>query len=154
MNSQTISSVAERVHSLDWQSLASSLDDHGCAVAEILTESECDELAAMYDAGEHFRKRVGMARHGFGRGEYKYFQYPLPELVSDLRTSLYPPLAQIANRWNETLGGTPRFPVNHAEYLRRCHAAGQTEPTPLVLRYGSGDYNCLHQDLYGDLVFP
>jgi hypothetical protein len=154
MNSQTISAIAERVQSLDWQSLESSLDDHGCASASILSESECDELAALYDEEERFRKRVIMARHGFGRGEYKYFQYPLPDLVNELRTSLYLSLAKIANRWNETLGETPRFPGDHSEYLKRCHAAGQTQPTPLVLRYGPGDYNCLHQDLYGDLVFP
>ena len=154
MNSQVICDIANRVHSLDWPSLTMSLEQHGYATLHILEPRECDELAAMYDHDEYFRKRVVMARHGFGRGEYTYFGYPLPELVSELRTSLFPPLAQTANRWNEILGTPTRFPQDHANYLKTCHASGQTQPTPLVLRYGPDDYNCLHQDLYGELVFP
>jgi uncharacterized protein len=154
VNVQTQSSIADRVQLLDWPSLSASLDAQGCAVSRVLDSSECDELAALYDDNRSFRKRVIMARHGFGRGEYKYLQYPLPPLVEELRTALYPQLASIANRWNETLGESPRFPPDHADYLASCHAAGQTQPTPLILRYRADDYNCLHQDLYGELVFP
>jgi uncharacterized protein len=136
---------------MDWQQLAQDLDARGCAVIEqLIAPAQCDELAALYANDEHFRSRVVMARHGFGRGEYKYFHYPLPALVSDLRTKLYPYLAVIANRWEPGR----RFPERHAQYLKRCHAAGQRRPTPLLLQYGAGDYNCLHQDLYGEHVFP
>ena len=140
---------------LDWPSLAAELDAYGCAVIRgLLTPSDCEALAAGYDEETQFRSRVVMSRHGFGRGEYKYFAYPLPPLVAPLRRALYPPLAQIANRWNEALGDTVRFPGSHAAFLERCHRAGQTRPTPLLLKYGAGDYNCLHQDLYGEHVFP
>lgn len=140
---------------LDWPSLAEELDAYGCAVIRgLLTPSDCEALAAGYDEETQFRSRVVMSRHGFGRGEYKYFAYPLPPLVATLRSALYPPLAQIANRWNEALGDTVRFPGSHAAFLERCHRAGQTRPTPLLLKYGAGDYNCLHQDLYGEHVFP
>ena len=131
------------------------LDARGYAVIQqLVTSAQCDELAALYPDEERFRSRVVMARHGFGQGEYKYFRYPLPDLVARLRTSLYPQLAPIANRWNDAMGLKARFPDKHAQYLRRCHAAGQRRPTPLLLQYGPGDYNCLHQDLYGEHVFP
>jgi hypothetical protein len=140
---------------LDWTRIAADLDAYGCAVTgALLTPEQCAALTARYDDDAHFRSRIVMARHGFGRGEYKYFAYPLPDAVATLRTALYPPLAAIANRWNETLGIDLRFPSEYAAYLARCHAAGQTRPTPLLLRYGPGDYNCLHQDLYGEHVFP
>jgi uncharacterized protein len=135
--------------------IEAELDARGCAtVSGLLTASECEELAGLYDDEERFRSRVVMARHGFGRGEYKYFTYPLPELVGELRESLYPPLVAVANRWNRAMGVEVEYPDDHAAFVRRCHAAGQTRPTPLLLRYEEGDYNCLHQDLYGEHVFP
>jgi len=131
------------------------LDTRGYAVIQqLVTGAQCDELAALYPAEERFRSRVVMARHGFGQGEYKYFRYPLPGLIARLRTSLYPRLALIANRWHAAMGLTARFPEKHAQFLKRCHTAGQRRPTPLLLQYGPGDYNCLHQDLYGEHVFP
>ncbi|WP_029936790.1 2OG-Fe(II) oxygenase [Sphingomonas sp. UNC305MFCol5.2] len=140
---------------IDWTAAAEALDTNGWAVLpRLLDPTACDRLAALYDAPEHFRSHVIMARHGFGRGEYRYFAYPLPDPVQDLRTRLYPPLAGIANRWHARMGLERRFPAAHADWLAECHAAGQTRPTPLLLRYGPGDYNCLHQDLYGDHVFP
>jgi hypothetical protein len=144
-----------RTEALDWAAMASSLDAHGCAVTgPLLTAEECEALAARYAEDKPFRSRVIMARHGFGRGEYKYFAYPLPELIQALRTALYPRLAAIANRWNEAMGVAVRFPAEHKDFLKRCHEAGQPRPTPLLLQYGPGDYNCLHQDLYGEHVFP
>jgi hypothetical protein len=141
--------------SFHWDQLGAALDEQGSARLEgLLSPDECQALAAMYADTSRFRSRVVMARHGFGRGEYQYFTYPLPRAVAQLRTALYPPLAEIANRWSERLGHAQRFPATHAAYLERCHAAGQTRPTPLLLRYGEGDYNCLHQDLYGEHVFP
>ena len=149
------SSLAARVAALDWVAMAAALDRHGCALTgPLLTADECEALAASYPADAPFRSRVIMARHGFGRGEYKYFAYPLPDLVAGLRTALYPRLAAIANRWNEAMGIAVRFPDNHGDFLKRCHDAGQPRPTPLLLQYGPGDYNCLHQDLYGEHVFP
>ena len=140
---------------IDWTALARELDAHGCAIIpRLLPPDACDALAALYDAPTGFRSTVTMARHGFGRGEYRYFAYPLPEPVGSLRTALYPPLARIANAWSDALGEPARYPADHADYLARCHAAGQIRPTPLVLRYVAGDYNCLHQDLYGEQVFP
>ena len=139
-----------KLASLDWGRIETDLDAYGCAaMGEVLGAADCRELAASYAENEPFRSRVVMARHGFGRGEYKYFSYPLPRLVAELRAELYPRLARIASRWE----GAP-FPEGHAAYLERCHRAGQTKPTPLLLEYGPGDYNCLHQDLYGEHVFP
>ena len=147
--------IAERVAMLDWTRIADDLAAHGYATTgALLTGDECAAISARYGDDAIFRSRVIMARHGFGRGEYKYFAYPLPDTVAALRASLYPPLAQVANRWNEQMGLDQRFPADHAAYLKRCHAAGQARPTPLLLQYGAGDYNCLHQDVYGDLVFP
>ena len=144
-----------RADALDWETTTAGLNAEGCARIEaLLSPAECREIAALYSDEARFRSKVVMARHGFGRGEYKYFSYPLPDLVAALRTSLYPRLAPIANQWNEAMGIEARYPATHAEYLKRCHKAGQRKPTPLLLQYGEGDYNCLHQDLYGELVFP
>ena len=147
--------VSDRVASADWSPIADALDVRGNAIIEgLLTPEECDALRALYSRDELFRSRVVMERHGFGRGEYKYFNYPLPDVVAELRTATYPHLASVANRWNDALGIGVRYPETHAAYIRRCHAAGQRRPTPLLLQYGAGDYNCLHQDLYGEHVFP
>jgi hypothetical protein len=144
-----------RLASADWEEIASDLDARGSAVIErVLSPAHCRSIAALHEADERFRSKVVMERHGFGRGEYKYFSYPLPPLVADLRTCLYPHLAAIANRWNAALGIDVRYPAAHSAFVARCHAAGQTKPTPLMLRYAAGDYNCLHQDLYGEHVFP
>lgn len=144
-----------RLDRYDWTAVAAELDSQGCAVLPaLLTPDECVTLAGLYPEESLFRSHVVMARHGFGRGEYRYFRYPLPGLVQGMRSALYPRLAPIANGWNERLGREARYPEAHADYLAQCHAAGQRRPTPLLLRYGPGDYNCLHQDLYGDLVFP
>jgi hypothetical protein len=144
-----------RLAGLDWAAIAADLDAHGAALIPGLLDAEtCAAAAGWYGEDRLFRSTVVMARHGFGRGEYRYFSYPLPDLVAGLRAAFYPPLAQIANRWNAALGEPVRFPATHGEFLARCHAAGQTRPTPLLLRYGPGDYNCLHQDLYGEHVFP
>lgn len=129
----------------DWSRIEAELDAHGCAlIPRLLDADACAEIAGWYDRPELFRSTVVMARHGFGRGEYRYFRYDLPPRVQALRTDLYPPLAAIANRWNAAMGLPARFPAAHADFLARCHAAGQTRPTPLLLRYGAGDYNCLH----------
>ena len=140
---------------IDWTRVADDLDGHGWAMLEgLISRDDCDRTAALYDDASGFRSHVVMARHGFGRGEYRYFAHPLPPLVAELRTSLYPRLAPLANRWQEALSLEARFPPDHASFLERCHAAGQRRPTPLLLRYVEGDYNCLHQDLYGAHVFP
>jgi hypothetical protein len=147
--------VAERVSAIDWDRVSGDLDESGAAKVErLLSAIECDALSGLYERALHFRSRVVMARHGFGRGEYQYFRYPLPEIVGQLRKSAYPWLAPIANRWNAAMGIDVRYPPAHEEFIARCHAAGQTRPTPLLLRYGVDDYNCLHQDLYGEHVFP
>jgi len=147
--------LAARVAALDWAAIAEELQAHGCATTGVLlAPAQCSALAESYASDSLFRSRIVMARHGFGRGEYKYFAYPLPETIALLRSALYRPLSAIANTWNEAMGIEPRYPGDHASYLDRCHRVGQQRPTPLLLRYGPGDYNCLHQDLYGDLVFP
>jgi uncharacterized protein len=149
------SSITRRVTSLDWERLSGELDRRGCAViAQLLSASECRALAALYPQDTRFRSRVVMERHRFGSGEYRYFAYPLPRLVAGLRTVLYAQLAPIANHWNERLRVTTRYPGTHEEFLARCHRAGQSRPTPLLLQYGPDDYNCLHRDLYGEHVFP
>jgi hypothetical protein len=139
----------------DWGLVAAELDGQGWALLPgLLAAADCERIAALYDRDDGFRSRVVMARHGFGRGEYRYFSYPLPRLVEKLRGALYPHLVPIANSWQARLGQTARFPDTHADYIARCHKGGQIRPTPLLLRYGPGDYNCLHQDLYGAEVFP
>jgi hypothetical protein len=147
--------AGSRIEALDWVNAAAELDAYGCAVLEgVLSAAQCDALIALYRHDAAFRSRVIMARHGFGRGEYKYFAYPLPAVVSDLRSLLYTPLSAIANRWNDAMGIHVRYPDDHLQFLERCHNAGQQKPTPLLLRYTEGDYNCLHQDVYGEHVFP
>ena len=149
------SNIADQVQGVDWGLISDDLDAQGCAVIEkLITPEECDALAGLYPKDEIFRSRVVMERHGFGRGEYKYFSYPLPGVISELRTAIYPWLASIANRWNEAMGIAVRYPETHMDFIQRCHDAGQLRPTPLLLQYGPGDYNCLHQDLYGEHVFP
>jgi uncharacterized protein len=147
--------VRKRIAALDWAAIENELDTHGCApVGGLLSTGECDALAACYEDERNFRSRVVMAQHGFGRGEYKYFSYPLPELIACWREALYSRLAPLANRWHAAMGLDARFPPTHKAFLKRCHAAGQRRPTPLLLRYVEGDYNCLHRDLYGEQVFP
>jgi hypothetical protein len=147
--------LAARVAAIDWARAAQALNAGGSALlGPLLSPSECDALSALYAEEGLFRSRVVMARHGFGRGEYQYFRYPLPRAIAALRASLYEPLAPIANRWNAAMGLDVRYPTAHADFIARCHEAGQTRPTPLLLKYGPDDYNCLHQDLYGAHVFP
>jgi uncharacterized protein len=147
--------VAARVQRIDAGALESDLDAQGWSVLrDLLEASECDDIASLYARGAGFRSQVVMARHGFGQGEYRYFSYPLPPLVQGLRTALYPLLAPVANRWHERMAMDTRFPERHDAFLARCAASGQSRPTPLLLQYGPGDYNCLHQDLYGEHVFP
>jgi uncharacterized protein len=144
-----------RVDSYDWGALSADLDAQGCTVmSKLLSTAECAQLAAMYPQEKHFRSHVHMARHGFGKGEYRYFKYPLPDLVGGFRTALYPHLATVANAWNERMNIDLRYPAQHAKFLKACHDQGQQRPTPLLLQYVEGDYNCLHQDLYGELAFP
>jgi uncharacterized protein len=152
---EALMGVSEQAKALDWKQIYSELASYGSAVLKsLLSAQECESLAACYSKDEMFRSRIVMARHGFGRGEYKYFKYPLPEKVRALRAALYPPLSGVANRWNEIMEIDVRYPEDHAAFLERCHQAGQTKPTPLLLQYGAGDYNCLHQDVYGEHVFP
>jgi hypothetical protein len=146
---------ADGASAIEWAAIGESLDARGFAIMEkLLTPEQCAAVAAIYPDDARFRSHIHMARHGFGRGEYKYFAYPLPDLIAQTRGALYPPLADIANRWNQALGIDVTFPTDHAAFLERCHAAGQMRPTPLLLQYKTGDYNCLHQDLYGAHVFP
>lgn len=155
LNANGAGRAARRVGGIDWNRVSADLDADGCARAgKLLTVPECRALASLYEHDDAFRNRVVMARHGFGQGEYRYMAYPLPEAVQALRETLYPALAAIANRWRETLGESGRLPPTLAEYLDRCRRAGQARPTPLILKYERGDFNCLHQDLYGELVFP
>jgi uncharacterized protein len=157
-SAQTIaqaSDIAIRVKSIDWERVSKDLHAHGSAMIEhLITAAECDALSTLYPIHHAFRSRVVMAQHGYGRGEYKYFSYPLPGIVAGLRKALYPRLAPVANQWNTSMGVDVQFPHNHSEFIERCRAAGQIRPTPLLLQYGPDDYNCLHQDLYGEHVFP
>jgi hypothetical protein len=154
-NNTSGKNITERVEELDWQRILHDLDVQGSAIIEhLITSAECDTLAQLYPQDRIFRSQVLMAQHGFGRGEYKYFSYPLPDLINDLRTTIYPCLVPTANRWNSVMGIDVRYPEKHADFIIRCHNAGQLKPTPLLLQYGPGDYNCLHQDLYGEHVFP
>ena len=154
-SASAVAAVEARVYAYEWQALAGELDNYGCTVLpKLLSRDECRTIAALNSDESHFRSHVNMARHGFGKGEYWYFRYPLPDLLNILRTTLYPRLAAVANEWNGRMGVDERYPEDHASFLKRCHDAGQTRPTPLLLQYVSGDFNCLHQDLYGDLAFP
>lgn len=147
--------AVQRINTLNWQRISLDLDAQGNAILErLLSSDECEALAGMYPDDRLFRSRVVMARHGFGRGEYKYFRYPLPDIVTELRTALYAHLAPVGNRWNAAMGIDVSYPEQQADFLQRCHDAGQVLPTPLLLQYAEGDYNCLHQDLYGEHVFP
>ncbi|HEU4794880.1 MAG TPA: 2OG-Fe(II) oxygenase [Pyrinomonadaceae bacterium] len=147
--------IDERVAAVPWKQVSRDLNAEGNAVIKgILSPSECDEVRSLYQTDKIFRSHIVMERHGFGRGEYRYFGYPLPELIAAMRTSLYPHLVSIANDWNEAMGLNVRYPATHADYIQRCHRAGQNKPTPLILKYGIDDYNCLHQDLYGEHIFP
>ena len=156
LNTKRASRSAEsRVAAQDWRVLVSDLNAQGSAIMPgLLAAEECVDIAALYPHEAHFRSHVIMARHGFGKGEYRYFRYPLPDLIDGLRTALYPRLATVANDWNEKMGVALRYPADHVGFLKRCHDGGQTRPTPLLLQYGPGDFNCLHQDLYGVLAFP
>ncbi len=150
-----VTGIDERVSTVDWAAAAGHLDAHGWALLpQLLTAADCDRIAAFYPDERRFRSRIVMARHGFGRGEYQYFAYPLPEPIATLRASLYPRLVPIANRWNASMSSDVRYPDRHEDFIARCHAAGQRRPTPLLLQYGEGDFNALHQDLYGALAFP
>lgn len=150
-----IKSILQRVEAVSWTQVAGDLDRDGNAIIKrLLSPDECDEVRSLYEQENLFRSQVIMERHGFGRGEYRYFRYPLPDVIAELRAAIYPHLAPIANRWNEALATDVRYPMQHAEFIDRCRKAGQDKPTPLLLKYTAGDYNCLHQDLYGEHVFP
>ena len=147
--------IDTRIDSYDWSRISEHLDAYGWAMfTELLTAGECEDIAELYADDRHFRSHIIMARHGFGRGEYKYFTYPLPDMVADLRAALYPRLAPIANRWNASMSIGVRYPDAHADFIARCHKVGQSRPTPLLLQYREGDFNALHQDVYGEHVFP
>ena len=146
---------ATEVERYDWDEIGATLNAFGAAVLpKLMTASECEDITALYADEKHFRSHIHMARHGFGRGEYRYFKYPLPARIAALRTALYAQIAPFANAWNERMNIAVRYPQRHTDYLKLCHEAGQTRPTPLLLQYGPGDFNCLHQDLYGELAFP
>jgi hypothetical protein len=147
--------IEKRIASIDWKQTSQDVDAEGHAIIRrVLSREESQATSELFQHDDFFRSRVVMERHRFGRGEYKYFKYPLPDIVVSLRTTVFPHLVPIANRWNEALRIDARYPTVHADYLRRCHQAGQHKPTPLLLQYETGDYNCLHQDLYGEHVFP
>jgi hypothetical protein len=147
--------IGSRLRKLNWPTIENELDQYGCAsVSRLLSSDECDSLRSLYGDGTRFRSRINMASHGYGRGEYKYFAYPLPGLIHALRAQLYPYLVPVANNWNEAMRSEVRYPSTHDDFVRRCHDAGQLRPTPLMLSYAEGDFNCLHQDLYGEHVFP
>ncbi|MDB6061884.1 MAG: prolyl 4-hydroxylase [Verrucomicrobiaceae bacterium] len=155
ISDNALDQVERRIKSIDWQALTAELNARGNVVLEnIISHDQCDFLRKLFAEDEIFRSRVNMAQHGYGRGEYKYFNYPLPDIVAALRTAIYPHLVPVANRWYEAMNIDVNFPAAHAEFIARCHAAGQLRPTPLLLQYGVDDYNCLHQDLYGEHVFP
>lgn len=148
-------SITQRLAVLNWGTLIERLDAQGYAVINpLLSKQESHSVAALYSENACFRNRIVMARYGFGQGEYQYFRYPLPPLVASLRSAIYPHLCDVANRWNQAMGIEARYPREHGDFLKRCHEAGQIRPTPLLLQYGTGDYNCLHQDIYGEHVFP
>lgn len=150
-----VASAEQCLSAVDWLAFTEEMNNFGCATLKgVLTPEQCRGIAALYSEERHFRSHVHMARHGFGKGEYRYFRYPLPDLLGGLRTALWPRLAEIANNWNERMGVAQRYPQKHEDFLRECHDAGQRRPTPLLLQYVEGDFNCLHQDLYGDLAFP
>ena len=152
---RSVQSEEDRISRYDWRRIDSELSSYGSAVLhKLLTPKECQLIATLYSEEEHFRSHIIMARHGFGKGEYRYFKYPLPKLIASLRTALYSRLALIANEWSKRMGEDARFPAEHAHFLKRCYDRGQLRPTPLLLQYVPGDYNCLHQDLYGELAFP
>jgi hypothetical protein len=147
--------IERRIGGYDWNAVGADLNAFGCAVLpKLLSPKECASIAALYPCERHFRSHVHMARHGFGKGEYRYFKYPLPALIAELRTALYPQVVTFANEWNARMNIGARYPKAHADYLKACHKAGQTRPTPLLLQYAAGDFNCLHQDLYGEIAFP
>src|SRR5204863_9911572 len=148
--------IQDRVSEVQWDQMALQLSESGCApTGPLLNSEQCARLTALFSKEEPFRSHVVMERYRFGKGDYKYFRYSLPEIVEELRTATYPHLAKIANRWSSELGSTEKpFPLDHREFLDRCHRAGQKQPTPLVLHYEAGGYNCLHQDLYGEVAFP
>lgn len=153
--STAIRTAEMRVAQYDWSALSKELSGYGCAVIKnLLSPEDCRQIAGLYPKEGRFRSHIYMSRHGFGKGEYRYFKYPLPDLIGGLRTALYPHLASIANDWNERMGIEQRYPERHAEFLKWCHDQGQTRPTPLLLQYVPGDFNCLHQDIYGELAFP
>ncbi|HEU5047694.1 MAG TPA: 2OG-Fe(II) oxygenase [Rickettsiales bacterium] len=150
-----MTTIKQRIENLEWQRISEELNTFGWSLAKhVLSPEECNSIASLYGHEEGFRSRVVMARHGFGKGEYKYFSYPLPKLVAELRTAFYSKLVPVANRWNALMGIDMHYPDRHAAYIEQCHTAGQNRPTPLLLQYGPDDYNCLHQDLYGEQIFP
>jgi hypothetical protein len=154
-SASAVTAAEARLSKYDWTAVGNEINQFGSVpIRKLLSPAECKHVTALYPEEKHFRSRVPMARHGFGKGEYQYFHYPIPDLIGGLRTALYPKLATVANAWNERMNISLRYPERHAQFLKQCHDAGQTRPTPLLLQYVRGDFNCLHQDLYGELAFP